>query len=218
MRLNLVAELQNCVRESMASEMVKSANKVTTRKWHENYLPFVAKSSEMQVEWLVNHLARLGRVGGEEKTGILSREEIKPYIKLLLEDVNAVSGANEAGEKDNRLGKLLANIGEDELLLMIECADIYDIPRLFGFLSEVTERQAIMALKKVPPLFERNPLMVIDRVFHAIKDNSTELLEASAQGVLASGDAPENFVANYERFREIMMDEHVLSLLYPKAR
>ena len=218
MQLNLVAELQNCVRESMDSEMDKSTNKATTRKWHENYLPFVAKSPEMQIEWLVNHLARHGRAGTEEKSGILSREEIKPYIKLLLEDVNAVGGADEAGGKDDRLRRLLANIGEDELLLMIECADIYDIPRLFGFLSEVTERQAIMALKKEPPLFEKKPLMVIDRVFHVIKEKSTELLEVSAQGVLASDDAPENFAANYERFREIMMDEHVLSLLYPKAR
>lgn len=210
-------ELRRRAKKSMADKMVKATNKIPTRKWHENYLPFVAKSPEMQVEWLVNHLARLRMSGAEEKTGILSREEIKPYIKLLLEEVSAVGGASEAAGKDNRLLELLTNISEDDLLLMIECADIYDIPRLFGLLSEVSERQAIMALKKVPPLFEKNPLMVIDRVFHAIKEKSTELLEASAQGVLASDDAPENFSANYERFREIMMDEHILSLLYPKA-
>lgn len=215
---NLGAELRSCVKKFTVGKMAKTANKVATRRWYDNYLPFVAKSPEMQVEWLVNHLTRLRRAGAEEKTGILSRGEIKPYIKLLLEDVSAVGDAGEAGEKENRLRKLLANIGEDELLLMIECADIYDIPRLFGLLSDVTQRQAIMALKKVPPLFEKNPLMAMDRVFHSIKEKSTELLEASADGVMASDDAPGGFAANYERFREIMMDEHVLSLLYPKAR
>ena len=90
--------------------------------------------------------------------------------------------------------------------MMIRCADIYDVPNLFGLLSDVSLEQAIMAIKKVPPLFEKNPLMVLDRVFHAIKEKSIALLENSAEGVLASDDAPENFASNYERFREIMME------------
>ena len=212
------AGLRRRARRFMVSRMVKTRKNVTAGQWHEKYLPFVAKSPEMQVEWLVNHLARLKRARDKGKTGILSREEITPYIKLLLDDVSAVGGVKGSAGNDNKLRELLGNIDEDELLLMIRCTDIYDIPSLFGLLAEVSQEQAIMAIKKVPPLFEKNPLMVLDRVFHAIKEKSIALLENSATGVLASDDAPENFAANYERFREIMMDEHILSLLYPKAR
>lgn len=218
MLANLDAGLRRRARRFMVCRMVKTRKKIKAGKWHEKYLPFVAKSPEMRVEWLVNHLARLKRAQDKGKTGILSPEEIKPYIKLLLEDVSAVGGAKDSVGKDDGLRELLGNIDEDELLLMIDCADIYDIPSLLGLLAEVSPGQAIMALKKVPPLFEKNPLMVMDRVFHAIKENSITLLEDSAEGVLASDDAPENFASNYERFREIMMDEHMLSLLYPKAR
>ncbi len=195
--------------------MVKIENKFATGKWHERYLPFVAKSPEMQVEWLTNRLSRLRDTGVEGKTGILSREELNPYIKLLLQDG---VGTTESAQKDSKLSELLAEIEEDELLLLIECADIYDIPRLFKLLSDVNPKQAIMALKKEPPPFEKKPLMVIDRVFHSIKEKSTELLEVSARGVLESDNAPVHFAANYERYKEIMMDEHILSLLYPKAR
>jgi hypothetical protein len=72
-------------------------------------------------------------------------------------------------------------------------------------------------MKKVPPFYEKNPLFVVDRVFHAIKEKSMELLESAAEEIMRSDDAPRGFTANYERFREIMMDEHILSLLYPKA-
>jgi hypothetical protein len=100
---------------------------------------------------------------------------------------------------------------------MIECTDIYDVPRLFGLLTKISREQAVLAMRKVTPLYEKNPLLVVDRVFHAIKGKSTELLESAATEIMRSGDLPRDFGANYERFKEIMMDEHILSLLYPKA-
>jgi hypothetical protein len=115
------------------------------------------------------------------------------------------------------LRALLAEVNESDLVLLIECTDIYDVPRLFGLLAKISREQAVLAMRKVPPLYEKNPLLVVDRVFHAIKEKSTELLESAAAEIMGSGDLPRDFVANYERFREIMMDEHILSLLYPKA-
>jgi hypothetical protein len=185
---------------------------VAGKKWYENYLPFVAKSPEMQLEWLVDKLSRLRSFGENEKTGLLTREELRPYITLWLEG----SAVELSGDGDG-LAFLLGNVEERDLLLMIECAGIYDVPRLFGLLHKISMEQAVLAMKKVPPLYEKNPLLVVDRVFHAIKEKSTELLESAAEEIMKTDDLPRGFVANYERFREIMMDEHILSLLYPKA-
>lgn len=187
-------------------------------KWFENYLPFVAKSPEMQMEWLVATLGRLRKAANKDKRGVLSREEITPYIRLLLQNHVVGTGTGVATDDDGRLAVLLEGIAPDDLLLMIDCTEIYDVPRLFSLLRKISRDQAILAMKKVPPPFEKNPLLVMDRVFHAIKEKSAELLESAAEEVLASTDAPENFAGNYARFREIMMDEHILSLLYPNAR
>ncbi|MFN2364839.1 MAG: hypothetical protein ABR523_00060, partial [Desulfurivibrionaceae bacterium] len=104
-----------------------------------------------------------------------------------------------------------------DLLLMVECAEIYDIPRLFGLLRTISREQAVLAMTKVPPPYEKNPLLVIDRVFHAVKEKSPEILTLAAEEIMNNENPPKDFVANYERFREIMMDEHILSMLYPKA-
>lgn len=189
------------------------------RRWYEKYLPFVAKSPEMQVEWLKVMLAKLRDSAGVDRTGVLSREEIKPYIRLLLE-------GNEIGrellDEDERnreqLMNLLAGLGEDNLQLLLECADIYEVPKFIGLLRSCTKELAFAALMKTPPPYEKNPLLIYDRVFQAIREKSAELLEEAAEGVLASREAPDNFAANYERFKEIMLDEHILSLLYPKAK
>ncbi len=189
------------------------------KKWYENYLPFVAKSPAIQAEWLVVELSRLRLSEGKEISGVLSREEIKPYIRLFLENCDTGLGGwtGEVGA-DEQMVALLEEIGEDNILLMIECAEIYDIPKLFKLLGHPTLEQAVIALKKVSPPYEKNPLLIIDRVFHAIREKSGQLLEEAAAGVLVSSDAPADFADNYERFKEIMMDEHILGLLYPKAK
>lgn len=203
--------------EYRAGIMEKVDGSVVARKWHEKYLPFVAKSSEMQLEWLVDKLSRLRNSGDKEKTGLLSMQELKPYISLLLETDFGGKEEGNIDSVDDVLSVLLGSVSEKDLLVMVECSDIYHIPKLFGLLNRISREQAVLAMKKVPPLYEKNPLLVIDRVFHVIKGKSTELLEGAAEEIMRSDDVPDGFVANYERFREIMMDEQILRLLYPKA-
>jgi hypothetical protein len=197
--------------------MERFRKNIAGTKWYENYLPFVAKSPEMQVEWLVGKLVGLRTPAGKRAKGWLSREELKPYINLLLAGKVDARHAGACPGQGGVLRALLAEVNESDLVLLIECTDIYDVPRLFGLLAKISREQAVLAMRKVPPLYEKNPLLVVDRVFHAIKEKSTELLESAAAEIMGSGDLPRDFVANYERFREIMMDEHILSLLYPKA-
>ncbi len=189
------------------------------RRWYEKYLPFVAKSPEMQVEWLRSMLVKLRDSAGVDRTGVLSREEIKPYIRLLLEGSEVDRELHDDDELSrNRLMSLLAGLAEDDLLLLVECADIYEVPKLIGLLRSCTKEIAYTALMKTPPTYEKNPLLISDRVFQAIREKSAELLEQAAEDVLASSVAPDNFAGNYERFKEIMLDEHILGLLYPKAK
>jgi len=190
---------------------------VAGRKWYENYLPFVAKSPEMQLEWLVDRLSRLRRSRDNEKRGMLAREELTPYIGLLLDGNASGKEAGTTSPAGVVLRALLEGVDNDDLLMMVECAEIYDIPLLFGLLRKITREQAVLAMKKVPPLYEKNPLLLIDRVFHAVKEKSPKILESAAEEIMVGSDPPRDFMANYERFREIMMDEHILSLLYPKA-
>jgi len=198
--------------------MTRSSKKVSGGKWHKKYLPFVAKSPDMQVDWLVVKLAALRKSGDSDKTGILSRDELVPYIRLLLGNVSEGRGAEEVSADDHDLACFLEAIGAEDLLMMIECAEIYDVPKLFRILKSISIEQAVVAMKKVPYPFERNPLLIMDRVFHSIRGKSAELLEEAANEVLASDDAPDNFAANYERFKEIVMDENILTVMYPKAR
>jgi len=188
------------------------------RKWYENYLPFVAKSPEMQLEWLVDRLSRLRRSrDNEKKRGLLAREELTPYIGLLLAGNASGKEAGTTSAAGDVLRVLLEGVSNDDLLMMVDCTEIYDVPLLFGLLRKITKEQAVLAMKKVPPLYEKNPLLVIDRVFHAVKEKSPEILESAAEDIVVGSSPPKDFVINYERFREIMMDEHILSLLYPKA-
>jgi hypothetical protein len=197
--------------------MGKIRNRIAGRKWYEKYLPFVAKSQKMQLEWLVDKLSQLGHRNDEGKNVLLSREELQPYISLLIEGDGVEGGEGIANDGSNGLGALLESVAEADLTMMVECAEIYEIPKLFGILCEISKEQAVLAMKKMPPLHEKTPLLLIDRVFHAIKENSTALLEDAANIVMSSDDVPKDFVANYSRFKEIMLDEHILRLLYPKA-
>jgi hypothetical protein len=204
--------------ERLVGEKMELLRKgVVGKKWYEKYLPFVAKSQEMQLEWLVDKLSRLRNSVGRGKTGLLSCEELKPYISLLLEGNPAGKELEAAVVATDELGVLLEDVKESDLLLMVECAGIYDIPRLFGLLGRISKEQAVLAMKKVPPLYEKKPFLVVDRVFHAIKGKSMELLEDAAAEIMGSAAVPAGFVDNYERFRGIMMDEQILSILYPRA-
>ena len=196
----------------------KADKKVRPGNWHKKYLPFVAKSPDLQVDWLVNKLTALRKMGESDRTGLLTREELIPYIRILLANVKEGSGTDYLSDEDETLSFFLQSTNDQDILLMIECAEIYDIPKLFRILKNISVEQAVVAMKKVPPVYERNPLLVMDRVFHSIRGKSADLLEEAAQEVLASEDSPDNFDANYERFCEIVLDENILSEMYPKAR
>lgn len=169
------------------------------RKWYEKYLPFVARSPEMQLRWLESAFRK----------GTLTPHEITPYIKLFM----APDGEGDLA----RVRGLLHSLSGSLIEKMLGAADVYDVPDLFRCVVEPTVSQAIIAISKAPPPYEKSPQLVVDKVFQAVYDCSEELLVQAAAGVAASAERPVHFQENYERFKEIKEDEKLLSALYPKA-
>ncbi len=170
------------------------------KKWYEKYLPFVARSPEKQIEWMVAAFNK----------GALSNEEITPYIRLILSDDSDAHLAEYAS--------LINGLGPEILEKIFQCADIYDVPKLFRIVERPAEKHAVLALRKIPPPHEKETKLVFHRVFQAIYNNSPALLEKAAESIRNSGDVPGHFNASYEMFKEIVEDEKLLSTLYPKAR
>lgn len=169
------------------------------RKWYEKYLPFVARSPEMQLHWMESVFRK----------GSLASHEITPYIKLFM--------ASD-GEGDLTLVRgLLHSLDASLIEQMLVAADIYDAPDLFRCIAEPEVSQAVIALTKAPPPYEKNPQLVIAKVFQAVYDCSEELLTQAAGMVAESAARPGHFQEAYERFKEIKEDEKLLSALYPKA-
>ena len=177
-------------------------NKVKKRggRWYEKYLPFIARSREKQIQWLI----------GAFRKGTLTMQEMTPYVKLLLEE----------DDPDGllRLREQLARQDGVFLLDLLQAADIYDTVKLLRLLPAVTAQAAIVALCKEPPPYERTPEQVIDQVFQAVHDAKAGLLEEAGEKLLHSRDAPAHFPGLYARFLEILKDQELLSTLYPKAR
>lgn len=173
--------------------------KKPARNLLERYFPFVAKSPEMKIHWLE----------GVAMKGVLSREEITPYVRLLLAEHNT---------DDEAYRKLFEKLDEKMQLFLLDAADIYDIPKLFRLFPCPGMEHASVALLKDLPYYEKDKQIVLDRVFYAINDYSAELLEKVAQKIMNEERAPEHFQENYERFQRIMEDESFLLSLYPKAR
>lgn len=171
------------------------------KRWYEKYLPFVAKSPEVQIKWLASAF----------KKGNLTSEEIAPYVRLVLTDME-----NDE-KKQQQLVELFNRLDNQLLEKLFQAADIYDISKLFSLIRQPTIQQAMIALRKSPPPYEKTPQLVFDRVFQAIHDKSASLLEQAAAALKNSREVPEHFEAAYERFQEIVEDEKLLSALYPKA-
>lgn len=172
---------------------------VKKRKWYEKYLPFVARSPEMQLHWIESTFRK----------GSLVPHEITPYIKLFMASDGEGNLALVRGLLHSLNGGIIAQ--------MLGAADIYDVPDLFRCVVEPTVAQAVIALTKVPPPYEKNPQVVIAKVFQAVYDCSEELLTQAAGMVAESAARPSHFQEAYERFKEIKEDEKLLSALYPKA-
>ena len=187
--------------EERVENMVKGAGgaALEKRKWYEKYLPFVARSPEMQLHWLESAFRK----------GVLTSHEITPYIKLFM----APDGEGNLA----RVRGLLHSLDSRAIEKMLAAADIYDVPDLFRCVAEPTVLQAVIAITKAPPPYEKAPQLVIDKVFQAVYDCSEDLLEQAAVRVAGSAEAPAHFQGAYERFKEIKEDEKLLSALYPKA-
>ena len=172
---------------------------VKKRKWYEKYLPFVARSPEMQLRWLESAFRK----------GALTPREITPYIKLFMAPDGEANLARVRG--------LLHSLSGVAIEKMLGAADIYDVPDLFRCVAEPTEAQAVIAITKAVPPYEKSPELVVDKVFQSVYDYSEELLAQAAARVAGSADRPAHFQEAYERFKEIKEDEKLLSALYPKA-
>jgi len=136
-------------------------------------------------------------------------QELTPYITLLMEP----EGEEHLETIRGHLAALDAHI-IDKMLL---AADVDDVPKLFRILPAPSLSQALAAITKEPPPFEKAPQLLIDRVFQAVYDRSEELLAEAAARVLADPGRTAQFREAYERFKEIKEDEKLLSALYPKA-
>lgn len=175
-------------------------NKSLQRKWYDKYLPFVARSPQVQLEWLVTVFRKKS----------LSFQEITPYIKIFLTD--------EDDAKRDILTSLLSKLEEQHVDKLVTAADIYDTPKVISLISQPTILQAVIALRKVPPPYEKKPQAVLDKLYRALHNHSEVFLIGASEELLASGDVPEHFERQFKRFQEIVEDEKVLSALYPKAR
>lgn len=180
----------------------KTKNSSHKKKWYEKYLPFVARSPEMQIEWL----------GSVFKKGLLTNEEITPYIRLVLTDIESDA------ERREHLADLFNCLDEKVLEKFFVAAEIYDTPKLFSLIWRPTIQQAVIVLRKRLPPYEKTPQLVLDKVFQAIYGKSSELFEDAAEVLRKSNDVPEHFESAYKRFQEIVEDEKLLSALYPKAK
>lgn len=153
----------------------------------------------MQLRWLESAFRK----------GALTSREITPYIKLFM-----------APDGDGNLARvrgLLNSLSGSAIEKMLNAADIYDAPDLFRCVAEPTVEQAVIAISKAPPPYEKTPQLVIDKVFQAVYDCSEELLDKAAVRVTGSAEMPVHFQGAYERFKEVKEDEKLLSALYPKA-
>ncbi|MEW6518225.1 MAG: hypothetical protein AB1461_02315 [Thermodesulfobacteriota bacterium] len=168
--------------------------------WLERCLPFVSKSPEMKIRWLITVFRK----------GVLSQEEITPYIRLLL--------AEKSGEEQEELRTVFRELDVEMQYRFLEAADIYDTPKLFALCPNPTLRHAEIALLKKMPPYEKKTQFILDKIFYAISDRSRELLEQAAELLIREGRTSPNFKENYARFQEILEDEEFLLSLYPNAR
>lgn len=178
------------------------------KKVFSEMLPFVARSPEMKIEWLL----------GTFKKKALNCAEIAPYMHLLLAEYeNEKEAASYSGD-EVVLGEIFSRLSRTTIVEMINCVEIYDIPVLLELVGELTAEEAVLVLGKSPPAYEKMPMMIFDRVFQAVHHCGDNLIENAAEKMRDSGVLPDHFDKTYERFKEILVDEKILSSLYPDAK
>jgi len=170
------------------------------KRWYEAYVPFVVRSVESQIAWLIAAFHK----------GVLSPQEITPYIRLLLTE--------DSPGKQDELVELFRQLDEDILAKILLAADIHECPKLLSLISQPTVLHALIALGKCPAPYEKSPQHIVHKVFNAIYDCSEGLLKDAVTALRQQGEVPTHFEADYERFREIIEDQKLLSSLFPKAK
>lgn len=169
-------------------------------RWYEKYFPFVARSQERQIEWLI--------AASRKKT--LTAEDLTPYVRLLMAEGDV--------EKIEHLREIFSHLEVGDFESLLIAADIYDAPKILRLMPSVSVRHATIALAKEPPPYESQAGIVIDRVYQVLHEISESLLRQAADQLLTSGNAPSHFVSSYERFKEVLQDQEFLSALYPRAK
>ncbi len=178
---------------------VKNKDK-SGRRWYQNYLPFIARSPEMQVEWLVAQCLRKN----------LTQEELTPYARLLFSEDNVAS--------EEELRAILADLSPAMQEEFLRIADIYDVPRIVRLIPNLNATLVEIALTKELPPYETKPQKVMDKVLNAINDRAQSLLPAVADLIIGNGSAPNHFAENYERFRAILADKEFIRSQWPNAK
>ncbi|MBU0680257.1 MAG: hypothetical protein KKD73_02435 [Proteobacteria bacterium] len=173
---------------------------MSRRRWYQNYLPFIARSPEMQVEWLVTECRRRN----------LSHGELTPYVRLLFSEENV--------ENEEELRVVLAGLDPEMQEEFLQVADIYDVPRIIRLIAELNENLVVLALTKKMPPYEMKPQKVMDRILNAINDRSESLLRRVATMIIDNGAAPNHFSENYERFRAILADKEFIRSQWPNTK
>ncbi len=177
-------------------------------RWYEKYLPFVAQSPEKQFVWLKRELLR--SIKDQRSGRSLTLEEIQPYVRLFLEDDDI--------ERRRELTSLLKDLDSETVGQMLRAADIYDATTLFGLLAQPDVDHVQIVLLKEPPSHEKKPHMITDKLFLAVHNKASEVMESAVESMNKTGETSKQFDEAYTRFKEMLMDEEVLSLLFPKAK
>lgn len=177
------------------------------RLWAEA-LPFVARSPEMKVAWLVE-------VFNNES---LTLEELAPYMHILLSEYARFAEGLSYDVASDTLKQVFSKLNRSIVAGMIQCVEIYDLPVLIALIDDLSVDEAILALQKKPPVYEKKSLLVIDKVFQAVNESRVGLLQQAAKKMEDDGNVPDHFLASYERFKEILHDEKILISLYPQVK
>ena len=172
-------------------------------------LPFVARSPEMKVEWLLGVLAK----------GELTRAEVAPYMHLLLTEYANEREEVEFDGTEHPLRAIFRRLDAGVVSEMVRCTEIYDVPVLLDLVGELTVDDAVAVLRKTPPPYEKKALYLLDQVFQAVhRRGGPEIVDQAAAKMRREGTVPPHFDAACERFKEILIDEKILSSLYPQAK
>ena len=116
------------------------------------------------------------------------------------------------------LKSIFLDLDRGVIFQMINCTDIYDIPTLLELVLDLTVEEAVVAIRKTPPPYEKKSLFILDKVFQAVNSCGEGLLVRAEEKMMKEGNVPEHFAPAYERFKEILKDEEILSSLYPQAK